>query len=518
MADPNFHNRTLYHGDNLNFLRGMNSETVDLVATDPPFKKGRDFHATPDSLAAGAKFEDRWSWEKDVHPDWIDAIEEDWPSVSWTIEAARQTYGADMAAFLCWLGVRVMEMHRILKPTGSMYLHIDHTAHAYVKAIMDGIFGKENFRNELVWRRATSHNDAKQFGRIHDNVLLYGKTSNGCWNGDAIATSKSAEEIKAAFPMNDKRGPVRSENLTGPRHNTQRGSPSTLPWKDYDVFARNRVWSVPKTGRYAKYIEENFIPGYRSIVEIHDRLDALDEAGLIHHPTKGVWPGLKRYADADLGHLPQDIILEPIGFTNYTKGQGESTGFPTQKPLGLYEKFIAASSNPGDTVLDPFCGCATTPVAAERLGRQWVGMDIWDGAIGQVRQRMEDNRQLLADPDPRIHYSTEPPQRTDSGQAAAPDLVLKLQIPEPPAPRMTRAEMKSFLVNNEGIVCKGCLRKFDDPRYLDLDHNVPRSDGGIHHISNRMLLCGPCNRAKSNTLTLTGLRRLNKQNGWMAKN
>ena len=131
MAAPNFHNRTLYHGDNLPFLRGMDSETVDLVATDPPFNKSRDFHATPDSLAAGARFVDRWSWDKDVHPDWIDSIKDNWPGVWAVIEAARVASGEDMAAFLCWLGVRVMELHRILKPTGSLYLHIDHTAQAY---------------------------------------------------------------------------------------------------------------------------------------------------------------------------------------------------------------------------------------------------------------------------------------------------------------------------------------------------------------------------------------------------
>ena len=147
----NFLKTGFYEGINLDFLRGMDSETVDLVATDPPFNKSRDFHATPDSLAAGARFSDRWSWDKDVHPDWVDAIKDDWPGVWAVIEAARAAHGQDMAAFLCWLGVRIMELHRILKRTGSLYLHIDHTAHAYAKALLDGIFGKTNFRNEIVW-------------------------------------------------------------------------------------------------------------------------------------------------------------------------------------------------------------------------------------------------------------------------------------------------------------------------------------------------------------------------------
>ena len=178
MATPNFQNRTLFHGDNLEFLRGMDSETVNLVATDPPFNKSRDFHATPDSLAAGARFVDRWSWDKDVHPDWIDSIKDNCPGVWAVIEAARVASGEDMAAFLCWLGVRVMEIHRILKPTGSLHLHIDHTAHAYAKALLDSIFGKQNFRNEIIWLYKTGGVSKRWFGKKHDTILFYSKSND----------------------------------------------------------------------------------------------------------------------------------------------------------------------------------------------------------------------------------------------------------------------------------------------------------------------------------------------------
>ena len=423
MAAPNFQNRTLFHGDNLPFLRGMDSETVDLVATDPPFNKSRDFHATPDSLAAGARFVDRWSWDKDVHPDWIDSIKDNWPGVWAVVEAARVASGEDMAAFLCWVGVRVMELHRILKPTGSLYLHIDHTAHAYVKALLDAIFGKVNFRNEIAWCYKSGGVPTRHFARKHDTILFYSKS------------------------------------------------------KQY-TFHPLKVKSYGQTGG-----------GQGGKVQYYK--DALGTYSIVN--ARDWW---------DLSML--------------STTHSERTGFPTQKPLALYQRIIEASSNPGDMVLDPFCGCATTPIAAERLGRQWVGMDIWDGAFDTVRQRMEDNRQLLGDT-PRIYYFTTPLLRTDMGQEAAPTLVLKLRVPEPPGLKMSHADMKQFLIQNEGVVCKGCLRKFDDERYLDLDHNVPRSDGGINHISNRMLLCGPCNRAKSNMLTLSGLRRLNKKNGWMAQ-
>ena len=144
-------NRTLYIHDNLDILRGMNSESVDLIATDPPFNKGRDFHATPDSLAAGARFQDRWSWEADVHPDWVDSIKDDQPALYELIDLVKNGQSRDdLAAYLCWLGVRVIEMRRVLKADGSLYLHCDPTANSYIRAMLDGVFGHQQFRNEIV--------------------------------------------------------------------------------------------------------------------------------------------------------------------------------------------------------------------------------------------------------------------------------------------------------------------------------------------------------------------------------
>lgn len=151
MGEPNWENRTLYHGDNLDVMRAMNSESVDLIATDPPFNKGRDFHATPESLAAGARFQDRWSWKTDVHQEWIDSIQDDWPNVWEVIQSTRNSWGDDMAAYLCFMSVRLIAMRRLLRPTGSIYLHCDPTASHYLKMLMDGIFGKRNFKNEIVW-------------------------------------------------------------------------------------------------------------------------------------------------------------------------------------------------------------------------------------------------------------------------------------------------------------------------------------------------------------------------------
>ena len=317
MAEVNFKNRTLYHGDNLEFLRGMNSGTVHLIATDPPFNKNKDFHATPDSLASGARFADRWSWEKDVHDEWVDSIKDDWDGVWRVIDAARVASGDDMGAFLCWLGVRLMEMRRILRDDGSIYLHIDHTAHAWVKAMMDGIFGKKNFRNEIVWAyTGPGSPKMRQFNRKHDSILWYAKSHKWLFNRDNVR----------------------------------------VPYKD----------GTPHTGGFTH--------------------QSGDKAG--QNMDKSV------AASYNKGKILEDWWNDIALAVRSSK---ERTGYPTQKPLALYERIVKASSNAGDIVLDPFSGCATTPIAAERLGRQWVGMDIWDGAYDTVLGRLESEG--LAAPD-----------------------------------------------------------------------------------------------------------------------
>ncbi|MXY78786.1 MAG: hypothetical protein F4Y94_03635 [Chloroflexi bacterium] len=444
MAAPNFRNRTLYHGDNLPVLRGMNSGSVDLIATDPPFNKGKDFHATPDSLAAGAKFQDRWSWDDDVEGEWVDQITDDWPHVMNVINGSKQSYGEDMGAFLCFMAVRLLEMRRVLKDTGSLYLHCDPTASHYLKELLDAIFGRRHFRNEIVWHYSGwNKRMARHLERRHDVILFYAKGT------------------------------------------TQVFHTPTRPWKSRDEYVAKRKQKVRTDEAGREYVLSDGGGGTR--VRRY-----LEDAMAYGVPFDDVWP------------IPK--------LNNSDK---ERQGYPTQKPLALYERIIQASSNKGDLVLDPFAGCATTPIAAERLGREWVGIDLWDGALGIVRRRMEDNRQLLADI-PTIHYETAPPARTDGGDEAVPFLQVTERYAEPEGPRMSRAAMYDHLLAQHGQRCQGCDRTFDDPRYLELDHNTPRSDGGLNHITNRVLLCGPCNRAKSNTYTLSGLRRLNRRNGWMA--
>ena len=426
---PNFPNRVLYHGDNLDFLRGINSETVHLIATDPPFNKNKDFHATPDSLADGGKFHDRWSWQRHLQPDWLDPISKDHPGAWQVIMAAKNVWGNDMGAFLCWMGIRLLEMRRILRNDGSIYLHIDHTAHAWVKCLMDSIFDRRNFRNEIVWcYTGPGSPGMRQFNRKHDTLLWYSKGKKWTFNKDAVR----------------------------------------IPHKQLNTNTKGRVISAALTAdERDKYLEKGKIP-------------------------ETWWPE-----------------FSPAG-----RIHSENTGYPTQKPLALYERIVKAVSNPGDIVFDPFCGCATTPVVAERLGRQWIGIDLWDGAYQQVISRMNDNRQLLVDIPPNVTLADTPPVRTDAGETAA----LHLATPtigkrqRYPAPRTQHGKLLSDI----GPFCQGCGSDYHfDPRVLEVDHRQPKSDGGTDAYENLTLLCPPCNKEKRDRLTLTGLQDVNRKNGYL---
>lgn len=442
-TESNWESRTLYHGDNLVFLRGINSHTVDLIATDPPFNKGYDFFAKTGSRSRGAKFQDRWNWDKDVHQEWVDQLKDDWPHTYHVIEGSRNSYGDDMGAFLCFMAVRLVEMRRILKQTGSIYLHCDPTASHYLKELLDAIFGKKNFINEIIWfkgYRGTARK--KRYQQEHDTVFLYAKSSNHYnWN------------------------PIYGE------------------YKDKSMKRYNKIDDEGR--RYAK-IKRRRANG-------------------------DVYYG-KCYPK---GKLLGDVIDVPI----LAATASERTDYPTQKPIELYRKFIQASSNQDEVVFDPFCGCATTLIAAEQLKRKWVGMDIWDGAHQSVIDRLqkecfldgpEKERMDILISEGKVYYKTEAPVRTDDGVVATPFLKVKMKEPEE---KMSRDYMFEKLIEMNGIKCAGCNRIFDDKMYLVLDHSQPKSDGGINAITNRILLCHPCNTIKSNKLTLSGLVAENKRRG-----
>ena len=495
MSSLNVANRTLFHGDNLPFLRGINSGSVNLIATDPPFNKNKDFHATPDSLAAGARFQDRWSWQDDLHDDWLVAIQKDEPEVWQVITTAKAVWGDDMGAFLCWLGVRLLEMHRILTEDGSLYLHIDHTAQAWVKCLLDAIFGRRNFRNAITWKRTRrgfkgSQFQAKQFNNNIDVILFYVKSDKAFFDQTRVAEPYEEDYLEKAFKLSDGKGPY------------------------YLDLAYNRPSASPRPNLCYEY--KGFTPPHPSGWKVgRRRMDELDAAGELVVEGNQLYRKIRPKAGRIRNTLWDDI--------NETLGN-EDTGYPTQKPVPLYRRFIEASSNPGDVVLDPFCGCATTPIAAELLGRRWVGMDIWDGAHQIVldrlaqeglavkgRRRSRGGQTLLSFGD--ITYATTPPKRTDGGETAA----LVLQMPTArqarhPAPRTQHSKLLADI----GPLCQGCGADYTfDSRVLEVDHINPRSQGGTDAYDNLTLLCPPCNKEKRDRYTLIGLQAHNRANGYM---
>ena len=523
MLTANWANRTLFHGDNLGFLRAMNSESVDLIATDPPFNKGRDFHATPDSLASGAKFQDRWSWAHDVHEEWSDQIRDDYPYLMEAIESARYAHSDGMGAFMCFMAVRLLEMRRVLKKSGSIYLHCDPTASHYLKACMDAIFGWQRFRSEIIWRRSNAHSKTKmQFGPIHDVILFYSRSLDFTFHAGTRPYSKAY--IESRFTKTDERGRYQTNYLTGPG---KRHGGSGKEWRGFDPTDANRHWAIPRALR-------PYLPDHGKGMTSQEQLEALWSQDLIVFPKKpGGQPMYKQYVGNGVKYQDVWAYQPNTKGTLFSSGEHidedvkwleaelERIGYPTQKPVGLYERMIRTSSNEGDIVCDPFAGCATTLIAAERLRRHWVGIDIWCNAKAVVLKRMAKERLALPEAErhdlftEEIHFTATPPKRTDDGLPAAPALKLQWSQAEPPGPQMSRAQMYDALLASQGAKCQGCNRVFDDPRYLELDHNIPRSDGGLNHISNRILLCGPCNKLKSNIYTLSGLQRENRKRGYL---
>src|SRR5216683_3997397 len=342
---------TLYYGDNLFILREhIPSESVDLIYLDPPFNSSRNYnvlfkdeHGT-ESEAQITAFEDTWHWNLEAEHTYTELLTEAPDHIAKMIESLRDFIGTNqMMAYLVMMAARLIELHRVLKPTGSLYLHCDPTSSHYLKVILDTIFGPERFLNEITWKRTTAHNDPKRYGRIQDRLLFYSKTASKVFHHVPGAYS---EEQLSRYKYKDDRGPFRAENLTAPHFSPTR----TIEWRGTHP-GPDRQW------RFS--IEE---------------LEQLYNAGriLLQRDGRPRKDGYKVYLDEAGGPAMQDIWTD-IGLGPTA---GERLGYPTQKPLALLERIIQASSNPGDVVLDPFCGCGTAIAAAQKLGRKWMGIDI----------------------------------------------------------------------------------------------------------------------------------------------
>jgi site-specific DNA-methyltransferase (adenine-specific) len=361
--DPN----TLYYGDNLEVLRKyFPSECIDLIYLDPPFNSKADYNilfkeATgEESVAQIQAFSDFWHWDKNAEKTYLE-VQED-PKLTGMIQFLHAHLGRnDMLAYLVMMTIRLRELHRVLKRTGSLYLHCDPTASHYLKLVMDTIFEPFNFRNEIVWVRTTGHRDSHKYNQSHDIVFYYTKGDDFTWNPQYIPYDE--EYIKKNFnhvePETGRKFMADNLLVAG----TRKGD-SGKPWHGIDPT---------KTGNHWQYTIQT--------------LDELDKKGKIYWPPKGKMPRLIRYLD-ELDGKP--LTSEWTDIPSIGAHARERLNYPTQKPLLLLERIIKSSSNEGDTVLDPFCGCGTTILAAQELRRRWIGIDITHLAISLIRSRLRE--------------------------------------------------------------------------------------------------------------------------------
>ncbi len=447
---------TLYSNDNLFVLKGMNSESVNLVYLDPPFNSKRMYSAPIGSRAAGTSFKDMWSWQ-DVNEAYLDKLIDDYPLLTDFIKSIQAAHSKAMMAYVTYMTQRLIELHRVLKNTGAIYLHCDSTASHYLKIVLDQIFGKENFRNEIVWRRTFAHNDPKQFGRNKDNIFFYVKSKAHRFN--RIYTEYSDDYKKAYFNKSDDRGAYQLVTLTGPGTNFQDGQ-----WRGYHPADGGRSWSIPK-----RIVRELTGGQHEGRMTKKEKLDLLYEHGYIVFSKKGV-PRFKSYLCELPGVPGQEIWVDINPVSAHSK---ERTGYPTQKPLKLLHRIIKASSNEGDIVLDPFCGCATTCVAAQQLNRQWIGIDIETRAAEILIQRLSDDAGIFKD----FIHRADIPNRTDIKTESIDQAV------------------KQRLYHEQDGKCHACATVFEI-QHLEVDHIVPKSKGGGDYYENYQLLCSHCNRVK----------------------
>ena len=489
-------NRGVYIADNLAFLRALNDECIDLVCIDPPFAKNETFTGDrirppltdselaierrllaswgintaqeadakgltwPEDIARGG-YTDIWSWESDIHEDWVESLESDYPAIYSLIDTTRLVHSDDVAAYLCYMAIRIIEIHRVLKSTGSLYLHCDHTANGYLRQLLDAVFGRENFCNEVVWCYRGMPSRAKIWQQKHDTILFYRKSEDYTFN---VLRGEPTEGSRRTFRSAMNRG--------------------------YNLNRSKKMVTVFDWDKYREAVDAGVIPSDLNPVEFTGG----------RPPLRDWWEDIR-------------ILGGP--------GNKERTGYPTQKPVALAERIIQASTNEGDVVLDCFAGCAYAGVAAERLNRRWVACDFNPRAWTVFKRQFNKPQLIVLDCEDEVtgqaaltkdrtvtvHGPDELPVRaTPIGDAAPKEFALPEREFKVPASDIPNAVMLETLLEWSGYQawCCGFANRRPDGTVVKttnnfhLDHVDPKSKRGSNQIWNRAPLCPTHNIRKGN--------------------
>ena len=476
MAESNWKNRTLFVADNIHVMRCMNSSSVDCIATDPPFNAKRLFNAPLGSKKAEQRFDDRWRWD-DVTDEWHDLIASEHPAIKEIIEAAAVIEGGtidrctgkidtgrtknSIAAYMAYMAPRIVEMHRILKPTGVLFLQCNWEANSYLRLLLDAVFGRDKLINEISWKSHPAKGLAsRRLPRNHGTIFAYGKTKKWKWN--------SSHE-----PYDLKR--LQQKYTTDEIERLSLEDQKTL--KDYNLFEGTRRYGLgdlTNPNKDRPNLTYEFL-GFTKVWRWEkERMETAYANGIVVQTKPGNVPRRKKYLDEQPGR-PRDSVWLDIMTPESSKSV-----WSTRKPIALYQRLIECATDPGDMVVDPFAGCATTCVAAEYLNppRRWTAIDIDPVAEEETEKRLYEAAGLTEVDCP---------------------VVVRRSLKRTDISRIPDAKLRQSLWNQQGKMCANPYCDSENLRIVDmqLDHRIPRSRGGEDDQSNRIALCGNCNGRKS---------------------
>lgn len=466
----NFQTGAVYSMDNLDALRGMNTDSVDMVYLDPPFNTGK-IQQMIGRDDREHKFNDIFRGE-DRKEEWVADIRQHQPIVSTVLDAVRAVGGSSWWSYSVWMAARLLEIERVKKPEASVWIHCDDACGTYLRMVAEAVFKKKNFNTTVVWKRHSAHND-KVLGRVYDTIHHIGAPSS---LSSEVRVPLNPEQVEKSYRYEDERGRYSASNLSA------KGLSGGGYY--YDFHGHRGPWKYPE----------------------HSMLE-LQQAGLIHLPKKhdGV-PRKKIYLEDSKGQVVGNIWTDIKPVSSKSK---ERLPQPTQKPVGLLDRIVLLSSKPGDLVMDPFCGCGTTIVAAQRNGREWVGID-WEVEECLVRERMAELTDLFDTEGSDMQWLTEAPVRTDGGEFGSHRLPTSFTLETQDA-ELSGAEkerLRQAMYRACGGTCPGYVFASGDHvpckhgavglsiRFFHMDHIVPIDAGGKDRLDNFQLICSACNSDK----------------------